>query len=83
MIMRERHQAEMEAAPESARVAQLTNEVEKRDALIMKLKSQNESLMVCVCMQYCEGCQFEFDLMYWHMVDVCLHVCTCITLHVV
>ena len=48
-IKRERHQAEVGATtPESVRVAQLSNEVEKRDAVIVKLKVENESLTVCV-----------------------------------
>ena len=48
-IKKERQQAEFEAAPESARVAQLANELEKRDSLIKKLHVENELLVVCIC----------------------------------
>ncbi|KAL5481342.1 hypothetical protein EMCRGX_G021479 [Ephydatia muelleri] len=44
-LKKEKQQAEIEAAPESARVAQLTNELEKRDSLIKKLQVENESLV--------------------------------------
>lgn len=55
-LKKEKQQAEIEAAPESARVAQLTNELEKRDSLIKKLQVENEYLVVCnicICMCIC------------------------------
>lgn len=45
-IKREKQLAGLEAAvPESARVAQLTDELEKKDALVKKLQAENESLV--------------------------------------
>ena len=62
-IKKERQQAEFEAAPESARVAQLANELEKRDSLIKKLHVENELLVVCICV----GC-----------LCVCVCACACV-----